>query len=129
MITVSIFLIRRKPVKSEYSQQVDEEDDVQENLIDRENKNEVTQSMTSDRPPPEVVDDFEYPGFKAAAFHPRTWHLWILVVFSSCFGFFIAANFKAYGSNVDDFDDSYLTTVGAIGAVLNGFSRAFWATL
>ena len=58
----------------------------------------------------------------------RTWHLWLMVICSSCYGLFIASTFKSYGSLFIT-SDTFLSIVGSIGAVCNGLGRPLWATL
>jgi len=45
------------------------------------------------------------------------------------FGYFIAYNYKEYGSLKITDDDSFLTTVGSVGAVFNGFGRLIFGML
>jgi hypothetical protein len=40
----------------------------------------------------------------------------------------MASVYKTFGEKEID-DDSFLTTVGSVGAVVNGLSRVFWSTL
>ena len=58
----------------------------------------------------------------------RSLHIWALIFWSSIFPYYIASNFKSYGS-IDIPDDQFMTIVGAVGASLNGLSRIWWATL
>ena len=55
-------------------------------------------------------------------------HLWIIIVLSSSYPYYIASNFKSY-EEIDVHDDKFITIVGSIGAVLNGISRGFWSSL
>ena len=68
------------------------------------------------------------PTLKQSIFHYRTLYIWILIILSSSFPFYIASNFKSYES-IDVDDESFITLVGSIGAVVNGVSRGGWATL
>lgn len=46
----------------------------------------------------------------------------------SSFGSMIVSNYKTYGQTLD-FEDSFLSTVGTLGSVMNGVSRLFWGSL
>lgn len=65
---------------------------------------------------------------KQAMFHYRTPYIFVMILLSSSFPFYIVSNFKSYAST-DISDDTFLTVVGSFGAVMNGISRGFWATL
>jgi MFS family permease len=66
-----------------------------------------------------------YPTFSEAILHIRTIHLWLSIVLTASYGLFFAGNFKNY----EDYDDSFLTLVGSMGAVANGGTRYFWGLL
>ena len=68
------------------------------------------------------------PTLKEAMLHYRTPYIWVLIVLSSSFPFYIASNFKSYES-IDVDDEKFITIVGSIGAVVNGLSRGVWSTL
>ena len=68
------------------------------------------------------------PTFKEAFQDYRTFYIWVMIVFSSSYPYFIASNFKTYEQR-DIHDDRFITLVGSLGAIVNGLSRSFWATL
>mmetsp|Transcript_7399 Transcript_7399/g.8359 ORF Transcript_7399/g.8359 Transcript_7399/m.8359 type:complete len:178 (-) Transcript_7399:135-668(-) len=58
----------------------------------------------------------------------RSYFLWVMVILSSSYPYYIASNFKTYEQR-DLHDDRFITLVGSLGAVMNGVSRGFWSTL
>ena len=58
----------------------------------------------------------------------RFLHLWIIILLSSSYPYYIASNFKSY-EEIDVHDDKFITIVGSVGAVLNGVSRGVWSSL
>lgn len=66
--------------------------------------------------------------FKEALFSMKAMHLYAMIMCGASFPYYIAANFKSYGS-IGIPDDQFMTIVGAIGSSFNGFSRLFWAYL
>jgi hypothetical protein len=44
------------------------------------------------------------------------------------FGFLVSGNYKTFGKKYIH-NDAYLTLIGAVGSMGNGFSRFVWATL
>lgn len=73
---------------------------------------------------PKIIE----PGFMESFKDYRTFYLWIMIILTSSYPFYIASNFKSYEQQ-DLNDDSFITLVGSLGAVMNGLSRGFWATL
>jgi hypothetical protein len=57
----------------------------------------------------------------------KFWSMWLMIFCSACFGIFMVNTYKPLGSLY--YDDLYLTFVGGMGSVANGFSRFFWATM
>lgn len=70
----------------------------------------------------------ECDSLKDALTQPLFYIFVVFISFSSCFGMFIAFNYKEYGLNFIK-DDHYLTLVGSMGGIANGVSRIFWGTL
>jgi hypothetical protein len=58
--------------------------------------------------------------------------LLMMIICSSGYGLFIASIYMSYGGIPDKegnrIGSGFLTTVGSIGAVLNGLCRMFWST-
>jgi len=80
-----------------------------------------------DVPPTPAVDVNEASALQSL-FSWKTLHLYTMLVASAMFPYYVAANFKSYGStNISD--DQFITIVGAIGSALNGASRIGWATI
>jgi len=66
--------------------------------------------------------------FNEAIKDVRTWLVTAFIGISLIQGTFVGYVFKNYGlQNIPD--DAFITTVGTIGAISNGFSRSFWANL
>ena len=55
-------------------------------------------------------------------------HLFFLSVTFISFGFYVMGSFKSYGQTYIA-DDEFLTYIGSVGSLLNGFSRIFYSTL
>lgn len=51
-----------------------------------------------------------------------------MMFLSSSYPYYISSNFKTY-ETIDVNDETFITIVGSIGAVVNGLSRGFWAAL
>lgn len=66
--------------------------------------------------------------FKSALFNIVTLEIWILMVLSSSYPYYIASNFKSFAQK-DIADDRFITIVGSIGAVFNGLSRGVWSSI
>jgi len=63
------------------------------------------------------------------AFVKPTFYVYMLfIALSSAFGMFVAFNYKEYGLN-NIKDDEFLTLVGSMGGIANGFSRIFWGLM
>jgi len=82
---------------------------------------------TSDNDIKEEIKTIE-PTFVEAIKDYRTIQLWLLILCSSSFPYYIANNFKSYEQR-DINDDKFITIVGSIGAIFNGLSRSFWSSL
>jgi hypothetical protein len=55
------------------------------------------------------------------------WIMWFCIAFNVQGGMYVAASFKALGQNFPELSsDSYLATVGALGAFSNGLLRPVW---
>ena len=66
--------------------------------------------------------------FREAIFSMNSLMIWFMIIFSASYGMFMAHTFKALGiASIND--DLFMTTVGSIGAVVNGCSRSAWAML
>lgn len=93
----------------------------------KETKSEDKQSLLS-----ENGQDASYPNecqnLKDALTQPTFYVYVVFIALSSCFGMFIAFNYKEYGLN-NIKDDQFLTLVGSMGGIANGLSRIFWGTL
>mmetsp|Transcript_9153 Transcript_9153/g.10362 ORF Transcript_9153/g.10362 Transcript_9153/m.10362 type:complete len:208 (-) Transcript_9153:184-807(-) len=76
----------------------------------------------------EKEEDIEEPGYCESMQHYRTPYIWLMIVLSAAFPFFMAGNFKTY-EMIDIPDDRFITIVGSIGAVVNGLSRTCWSTM
>jgi hypothetical protein len=59
----------------------------------------------------------------------RFWHLFVMLFCSTFYGMYMAAAYKNFGSVVGGIEDKTLTLAGSFGAVCNGLSRIFWASL
>lgn len=68
------------------------------------------------------------PTLKEAFKDYRTLYIWIMILCSSSYPFYIASNFKTY-ELIDVKDETFVTLVGSIGAAMNGLSRGVWSTL
>mmetsp|Transcript_23324 Transcript_23324/g.20705 ORF Transcript_23324/g.20705 Transcript_23324/m.20705 type:complete len:118 (+) Transcript_23324:770-1123(+) len=60
--------------------------------------------------------------------HYRTAYIFIMMILSSSFPYYISSNFKSY-ETIDVPDEKFITLVGSLGAIVNGLSRGVWATL
>lgn len=56
------------------------------------------------------------------------WHLYIWSMTFMFFGFYMMSTFKIYGSTAIS-DDVFLTLIGSIGVLFNGFSRLLISTM
>lgn len=68
------------------------------------------------------------PTLSEAFYDFRTLQIFIMIILSSSYPYYISSNFKSYEQK-DIHDDKFITMVGSIGAVFNGLSRGFWASL
>ncbi|CAI2367819.1 unnamed protein product [Moneuplotes crassus] len=87
-----------------------------------------TPSAYISKPSPSLTSDLKEPTLVEAFKDYRAYYIWLIILLSSSYPYFIASNFKTY-EQVDIHDDRFITLVGALGAVVNGLSRGFWATL
>jgi len=71
----------------------------------------------------------ECPSFKAGLFTLQFWHLFAMFFLSVFYGIFLVNVTKSFGNSNVTNNDSFLTTVGALGSVANGVSRFIWAFL
>lgn len=54
----------------------------------------------------------------------------LMIYLSSSTGFYFASNFKGFGMTIDELkSDAYLTLVGSLSALSNGFGRIFWGLM
>ncbi|CAI2368758.1 unnamed protein product [Moneuplotes crassus] len=58
----------------------------------------------------------------------RVYYIWLMLIFSSSYPLYLAGSFKTF-EQIDLHDDRFITLVGSLGAIANGLSRWFWATL
>jgi hypothetical protein len=70
----------------------------------------------------------DFPTFKESFWKSKTFQIWLMILLGSCFPIFISGVFKSYGERYID-NDSYITTVGAIGSLLNGLTRNIWPNM
>jgi hypothetical protein len=87
------------------------------------NNNVVQQEL-----PPVVINTNPEKTFNEAMKDRRTWLVGFIVGISLVQGTFISYSFKNYGLKYIP-NDAFITTVGTIGAVMNGLSRSFWGNL
>ncbi len=63
------------------------------------------------------------------SYRDRTfWHIWVMIIFSMMFAFFMKVAFKSYGSTIYS-DDVYLTNTAKVGFLTAAISRFGWAAL
>ena len=56
------------------------------------------------------------------------WHIYLISLTQIFYGYYIINQFKTYGLGYGH-DDTFLSVVGAIGSLFNGFLRIFWSSL
>jgi MFS family permease len=76
----------------------------------------------------EHLTTHEYPAFSDAIRQRKSIYIWLMSFFGWCYTMFMANVFKSYGEKYIK-DDAFITTIGAVGAILNGLGRTIWATL
>lgn len=89
-------------------------------------ESDETQSLLTDREEAQFPDECQTT--RDALTQPHLYVLIFLIASTTAFGMFIAFNYKEYGLTQVQ-DDKFLTLVGSIGGIANGFSRIFWGTL
>jgi MFS family permease len=59
------------------------------------------------------------------------WHIYAIACSQIFYGYFIIGSFKDYGNKYGEgqYDDAFLSFMGAIGALFNGVFRIFWSSL
>jgi OFA family oxalate/formate antiporter-like MFS transporter len=61
---------------------------------------------------------------------PQFWILWAMIILSASAGLNVAAVYKKFATTIPLLSsDSYLTLVGATGAIFNGLGRLFWGSI
>lgn len=61
---------------------------------------------------------------------PQFWILWTMIILSASAGLNVAAAYKQFATTIPTLsNDSYLTLVGATGAIFNGLGRLFWGSI
>ncbi|CAI2363853.1 unnamed protein product [Moneuplotes crassus] len=88
------------------------------------NEDNFTSPVAADMQP-EVIENKK---FKAAMFSLTSLQIFIMMALTGFYPNFLAINFKSYGQ-VKISSDIFMTTVGAVASVTNGFTRIGWATL
>lgn len=121
-----MILVRRKP-KVEIIKSESETNLLNPSYINKSDSSLISSPQSADT----FLEGYEYmdtPTFKEAIKHYRTWMVVLMVINSMCLGTFTSYVFKSYGEqNIPD--DAFMTTVGAVGSVLNGLCRPFWASI
>eukprot|EP00344_Euplotes_crassus_P009184 CAMPEP_0197007974 /NCGR_PEP_ID=MMETSP1380-20130617/43124_1 /TAXON_ID=5936 /ORGANISM="Euplotes crassus, Strain CT5" /LENGTH=261 /DNA_ID=CAMNT_0042428311 /DNA_START=316 /DNA_END=1098 /DNA_ORIENTATION=- len=126
VIASSPFIRKRKVQKDEkvFDRQREE---IFESLYDEDKEDyddHLTAPDTTDVEP-EVIENKK---FKAAMFSLTSLQIFIMMALTGFYPNFLAINFKSYGQ-VKISSDIFMTTVGAVASVTNGFTRIGWATL
>ncbi|CAI2359008.1 unnamed protein product [Moneuplotes crassus] len=126
VIASSPFIRKRKVQKDEkvFDRQREE---LFESLYDEDKEDyddHLTAPDTTDVEP-EVIENKK---FKAAMFSLTSLQIFIMMALTGFYPNFLAINFKSYGQ-VKISSDIFMTTVGAVASVTNGFTRIGWATL
>lgn len=76
---------------------------------------------------PLVDNKEECPDVHTGVTYHKFWLLFFMNFFSVAYGTFMAAVFKTFGMDRID-DDNFLSIVGALTGIANGFSRFIWAS-
>ena len=119
-----VALIQRNP---EYVQKEKEQNKLEQDQIEgpSDDKCENCEYKACDKF--HVAEESEKPVTFGIAWKTiRFWHLAVMFYAGVFYGVYIAAVYKTIATGIKD---SKLTLAGALGAVCNGCSRIFWATL
>lgn len=119
LLLVSLPVLRRKEKPLEPVAILDSHDETSFDSQDQTLLNNIDGKQTI-----EIVE----PTFMQSILDYRTPYIWLMIVLSSSYPYYIASNFKIY-EQIDVPDEKFITIVGSIGAVVNGLSRGFWAAL
>ena len=125
LLLIALPFLRRK--KSPQIEEIFVDEDAQ-NLLDEDTNGEedIKEHQHHTRKSTIVLN--KDPSVLEGLLSWRALHIWTLIFSSSIFPYYVASNFKSYGS-IDIPDDQFMTIVGAVGSTLNGVSRICWATL
>jgi OFA family oxalate/formate antiporter-like MFS transporter len=116
---IAVWLVEKMP-KREGMQE--------EGLVQNEENDEDTIEMSIDFIPFDELSTIHYPTFWDGMKEKQTFYIWWMAFLGCCYSMFMANVFKSYGDKYIK-NDVFVTTVGAAGAIWNGLSRPFWATL
>jgi len=98
-------------------------DNADETISDNLGETELL-SVSSNLGKIEIIE----PSLKSSLQDYRTWYIWVMIVLSSSYPYYIASNFKIY-EEIDVSAETFITVVGSIGAVVNGLSRGMWSAI
>ena len=131
----AIYLIHGNPHDWHKVEEESYHNDLRVRLLEKDEEEHQNENDNLDHHSHRKIRDFitKHPNyailtFREALFSVNTLFIWLMIIFSSSYGMFMSHTFKALGIITIN-DDLFLTTVGSIGAVVNGCSRSLWATL
>mmetsp|Transcript_21833 Transcript_21833/g.21568 ORF Transcript_21833/g.21568 Transcript_21833/m.21568 type:complete len:216 (+) Transcript_21833:370-1017(+) len=123
LLFISLFMMNKKK-KAQVPHGILDTPSDSERKINRSDDPRLTQTSRRGQNNIEIYE----PHLSEAFRDYRLYYIWVLILLSSSYPYFIAANFKTY-EEIDLHDDRFITLVGSLGAVTNGLSRGVWATL
>lgn len=123
LLTAALMMRRMKKVHDNYEQLDSSPVQNREGVLNNVSQDQL--DTTEDHEPKvEIIE----PTFMESVKDYRTIYMWVILIFTSSYPFYIASNFKSYEQR-DIQDDRFITLVGSLGAVVNGLSRGVWSTL